>query len=397
MKKITHEKLSNYAFVGGILLLLITGTALQIIINPLQWSKILIHTGIPIAISFFCWWMFSRTKLVLRIIHFVSEVKTLAVLFPLLLLTGSQFLYHSVLFPVCSLLVITTLIYIFNDSRAEETLFSIVITTLAFTATAILRGRNLANAAMIFGGGAVMILTCYDLEWFFSDAKYIRIKQLVALLVLVVTVIFAGTAPDMWMAMDSALINGREYHFDASFLEMIYAGFGKTGLYITVVVYSVTLVYGWELVRLNNGLIHHYSVAAMLILTTWIIGDVLKTWGIEIGFLALGIGMGSSLEIGLWFTLVFCVLPPDRLIPGGKQHRYKIALKDEEKLSDYSNFYILYSILTDPKLGFDPRDELEMWQELWFEHADIIPDDLLEDLQERFRVFCQKEGMLHDR
>ena len=66
-------------------------------------------------------------------------------------------------------------------------------------------------------------------------------------------------------------------------------------------------------------------------------------------------------------------------------------------MSDYSNFYILYSILTDPKLGFDPRDELEMWQELWFEHADIIPDDLLEDLQERFRVFCQKEGMLHDR
>ena len=72
-------------------------------------------------------------------------------------------------------------------------------------------------------------------------------------------------------------------------------------------------------------------------------------------------------------------------------------MKNEEKLSDYSNFYILYSILTDPGLEFDPREELEMWQELWFEYPHVIPDEHLSELQERFQLFCQKEGVLHDR
>ena len=114
--------------------------------------------------------------------------------------------------------------------------------------------------------------------------------------------------------MNTALFNGREYHFDHSFLEMVYMCFGKTGLYITIMACSATLVYGWELVRLNKRIIHHYSGSAMFILTSWIVGDALKTCDIDIGFHALGIGMDSSIEIALWFILAFFVLPPSHLI-----------------------------------------------------------------------------------
>lgn len=191
MKRITHERLSNYTFTGSILLLMIIGTTLQIIYAPVHWGEILMHRVIPIVISSICYWLLSRSKLALRLIHSVKNVKLLAILLPFLLLTGSQYLYHSVLFPILAIFGITTSIYIFQDDPMENALFGIVVTTLVFAATAVMRGNHLVNALTIFAGGAVMLITCYDLEWFFIDAHFIRTKQCIALLVLATALLFS--------------------------------------------------------------------------------------------------------------------------------------------------------------------------------------------------------------
>ena len=421
--KLTHEKFASFVFAGAIALVMIMGMALQVYVAPAYWMSILIRRLVSIVVVAAGWWVCYRIKPVLRLILLLKDVKMLALLLPMVLLAVGWYWYHSVLFPAGAVFVLFSMIYAFRDDHVEFALLGIA-TFAVYFAVESLGNCNPANAITILAGGVMAIVTAYDVKWFYVASFRMKTKQVIALFLLAATAVFFGVIPELGQIVGDTLANGGQGPITPSLLEMTCLCFGKADFWILIVSLSVILVYGWILVLLNRGLKHHYAVAAMTIMTAWILGDVLKI----VGFPTIGLGTGNALEMCLWLTCAIAILPPEYLFPDDWQYHYDPTDFDfegyevpedfdfedlddceeapddtdgnEEKATDYMDFWdrvnsmfdfaVLYTTLTNPERDLAPDEELEMWEKVYFKYNERISDRYEDKLFTQFQNFCQK-------
>lgn len=407
--KYNHVKIASFAFVAAFNVVLIMGMALQIYIAPACWMIILTRRLVSIGVAAAGCWICYRIKPVLRLILLLKDVKMLVLLLPMILLAAGRYWYHPVLFPVGAVFVLFSMIYTFRDDHVEFAFVGIVSLSVLFAAEALSNG-NPANAISIFVGGAMAIVTAYDVKWYYLESFRIRTKQVIALFLLAATAVVFGVLPELGQIVGDALVNGVEGFVAPSLLEMTYLCFGKIVFWVLIMCLSGILVYGWDLVLLNRSTKHHYAVAAMTLLTVWIVGDVLKIYGIDVGLPTIGLGMENALEISLWLMCA-TILPLDHLFPNGWQYCYDPADFDFEAFEvpeDFNfeesedqaeamvqadaivEFVILYTTLTDCERDITPEEELEMWEKIWFYHNERITGAYEKKLFEHFQKFCEK-------
>lgn len=421
--KLTHEKFASYMFTAGIALVIIMGTALQMYIAPVYWMTILTRRLVSIGVVAAGYCICYRIKPALRLILLLNDVKMLVLLLAMVLLAVGRYWYNPVLFPVGAVFVLFSMIYTFRNDRVEFAFVGIV-SFAVFFATEALDNCNPASAISILVGGTMAIVTAYDVKWYYLESFRIKTKQVIALFLLAATAVVFGVLPELGQIVGNALVNGVEGFVAPSLLEMTYLCFGKIVFWVLIMSLSVILVYGWDLVLLNRSTKHHYAVAAMTLLTVWIVGDVLKIYGIDVGLTTIGLGMENALEISLWLMCA-TILPLDHLFPNGWQYCYDPADFDfeafevpedfnfeefedtddyEKKSEDHAEamaradaiaeFVILYTTLTDYERDITPEEELEMWEKIWFYHNERITDTNEKKLFEHFQKFCEKSEVM---
>lgn len=419
--KFMHEKFSSYIFAGAIAVVMITCMALELSVVPSGWANILLRRLVSIAAATAGWWMYRAKPI--RIHLSLSHMKMLALLPPAILLGLGKFWYHSLLFPVGAIIVFALMIYTFFDDHVDFSLIGIIITSVAFFKLA-LAHQDPSNAVFILIGSIVMIVTIFDLKWFFADTdSSIRWKQVVSLILLAATLVLSEAFSEFVLVANAAT----EQPVAPSLLKTIHFFSGDSLLVYLFITYSFIIFYGWCLVVMNQGIRHYCSVGAMTILTLVLLGDVLKAFDIRAGLPGVGLGVESVLEMSLLLICAFTVLPPDHLLPGGRKYRYEPAyfdFKDYElpddfdfedsdyeeepedtndeknKSTDYVEFLnwatailefvTLYTTLTDCNRDIALEKELDMWQKVWFEHTERITDAYQEKLDTHFQQFCEK-------
>ena len=393
--KWTHLKLTNYLFATGMVMLLIAGMVVPgyIYYDRVEWSTLVLNFATAGA-AFFGWLLFSEFRLGLRFIQFAENVKILALVLPLALLVGCRFVYHPMLFLACALSIIVTMFYLFCDKSVETAIAIMAILTIVLAAVVMWEVGHLANAFAILSGGAVLVMVSGNTEHVFLNSMYLKVNRLAALVLIALGAVY--TVPQLQETAAQALAHAWMNRNNPSFLELMHSCLGNAGVYATTILYAIILVYGWELIFIHKRLNYYYSIVAMIVISAWLIGDVLNTFDIEIGFLSFA--LKNEIDVAIWLVLCFSVLSLEEFLPWGILDRNArvphLNADDVEEIDDMDGFWILYSILTDPALEGVDLNWLSLWEEMWFHYTELIPDCCWDELTALFAKYCDKNGVL---
>ena len=378
-KKELWESIDSYTFFAASILLYLSGLAIQLMLGIKTPGIVVGDFLIPFAVAFIVYLVNRRLRFTTAIFcRGMKQVKLLTICIPCALIAVSVLFYNTDEvymrndFPIWAVLCLSSIPYVFMDSKAEYANLGIVGSALALSWTGLNFGSCVAGVISIFFAALLLIIATVKIDWFFTDENRTA-KAVVAVIFLIGAFVIMMLTPTAMFAvldeayshMDDELRRSAYTYLISSYVEFndgapsIVAaenvlGFiqGKFGMPVFITVMALMIlcfVYGGSLVSENKSYTRFFAVGAFSIMITQMLSYSLFAFGIDMMFpLYCPLLDSKSAPMNtLYWILIFCILPPHHLLPHGGQYYRRPMWDLDEYIVSKMNLSDLFQALHD--------------------------------------------------
>ena len=378
-KKELWESIDSYTFFAASILLYLSGLAIQLMLGIKTPGIVVGDFLIPFAVAYIVYLANRQFRFSTAIFYRgMKQVKLLAFCIPCVLIAVSVLLYNTDevymrnYFPIWVILCLSSIPYVFMESKVEYANFGIVGSALALSWTGLNFGSGVAGVISIFFAALLLIIATVKIDCFFEDEKrtakaVVAVAFLIgafAIMMLTPTAMFA-VLDDAYFHMDNELRRSAYTYMISSYVEFndgapsIVAaenvlGFiqGKFGMPVFIMVMALMtlfFVYGGSLVFENKSYTRFFAAGAFSIMITQMLSYSLFAFGIDMMFpLYCPLLDSKSAPMNtLYWILIFCILPPHHLLPHGGQYYHRPVWDLDEYIVSKMNLSELFQALHD--------------------------------------------------